>query len=329
MRIGLTLALIFGLAIAVALIGYYGAASIAEQIARMGWGLLAVLAVQVVPLVCTAEAWRVLADTKVTVSLALGLRLVREAVNQLLPVARMGGDLAGVRYAVLHRVRPPLAAASILADKTLELASQVPFALAGVAVLVWIDAGDDIVAAAMVGTVVLAALGGIFYAAQHWGLLRLAERLIERLFTGGDNGAPNAFAGMHDQLLALYAHRRRVAVAVLLHLVAWVLGSAQIWLALHFMGHPVGLAEAFVMEALVQAISSAAFMFPAALGAQEAGYMLLGGVFGLAPEVGLALSLVRRVSTVVYGIPGLVLWQVSEGKRAWLTWAARRAGVAD
>lgn len=329
MRIVLTLALIFGLAVAVALIGYYGAASIAEQIARMGWGLLAVLAVQVVALVCTAAAWRVLADAKITFSLAMRLRLVREAVNQLLPVARMGGDLAGVRYAVLHRVRPPLAAASILADKTLELASQAPFALAGVAVMVWIGAGDDILAAAVAGTFVLAAIGGIFFAAQHWGLLRLAERMIERLFARGNDGAPNAFAGMHDQLLALYARRRRVAVALVLHLAAWVVGAAQIWLALRFMGHPVGVAEAFVMEALVQAISSAAFMFPAALGAQEAGYMLLGGVFGLAPEVGLALSLVRRVSTVVYGVPGLILWQVSEGKRAWLTWAARRAGMAD
>jgi hypothetical protein len=43
--------------------------------------------------------------------------------------------------------------------------------------------------------------------------------------------------------------------------------------------------------------------------------MVLGTLFGLAPEVGLALSIVKRLRDVILGIPGLITWQMLEGRR--------------
>jgi hypothetical protein len=57
---------------------------------------------------------------------------------------------------------------------------------------------------------------------------------------------------------------------------------------------------------------------PGALGVQEGAYMLLGGMLGLAPEMGLALSLVKRVRDLLLGIPALLGWQAVEGGRLWI-----------
>jgi hypothetical protein len=38
-------------------------------------------------------------------------------------------------------------------------------------------------------------------------------------------------------------------------------------------------------------------------------------LFGLSPEVALALSLVRRVRQLLVGVPALVAWQYYEGRR--------------
>jgi hypothetical protein len=64
---------------------------------------------------------------------------------------------------------------------------------------------------------------------------------------------------------------------------------------------------------------------PAALGAQEAAYMTIGvWLFGIPPEAGLAISLVQRLKDVLFGIPGLLVWQGFEGSRLWTRWRGRR-----
>ncbi len=96
--------------------------------------------------------------------------------------------------------------------------------------------------------------------------------------------------------------------------VGWVAGIGEVWLGLYFLGHPVGLADAVMLEALGQAIRGAAFAIPGALGVQEGGFVLLAGLIGLDPQTGLALSLVKRVRELGLGLPGLVAWQWAESR---------------
>ena len=48
---------------------------------------------------------------------------------------------------------------------------------------------------------------------------------------------------------------------------------------------------------------------PGALGVQEGGFIVICRAFGLAPEVAIALSLVKRLREVVLGVPALIAWQ--------------------
>jgi uncharacterized membrane protein YbhN (UPF0104 family) len=92
------------------------------------------------------------------------------------------------------------------------------------------------------------------------------------------------------------------------------LGAVEIWLALYFLGHPLSLTDSFIIEALIQATSSAAFIVPGALGVQEAGFLLFGHWLGLSQDVAAALAIIRRCRDLLVYVPGLVVWQIQEGK---------------
>ena len=100
-------------------------------------------------------------------------------------------------------------------------------------------------------------------------------------------------------------------------MVSWVLGAGEVWLALYYLGHPVSLLEAVLLESLGRAVRSASFMIPGALGVQEGGFMVLGALLGLGPETGLMISLAKRVRELLLGIPALVVWQAIESRRLW------------
>ena len=48
---------------------------------------------------------------------------------------------------------------------------------------------------------------------------------------------------------------------------------------------------------------------------QESGYVLVGNLLGIPGDAAFALSLIARVRELAIGIPGLVFWQLIEGRR--------------
>jgi len=83
------------------------------------------------------------------------------------------------------------------------------------------------------------------------------------------------------------------------------------------MGVKPGLGSLIVLESLTFALRSAAFFVPAAAGVQEGGYVLLGGALGIGPDIGLALSLLKRGRELALGGAGLTLWHFIESRRLW------------
>ena len=89
------------------------------------------------------------------------------------------------------------------------------------------------------------------------------------------------------------------------------------WLALRWMGAPLGFEAVLAIESLLYAVRSVGFAIPDALGIQEGAYILLCGLFGIAPEVALSLSLLKRARDLSLGVPALLAWQLMETGRAW------------
>jgi hypothetical protein len=93
-------------------------------------------------------------------------------------------------------------------------------------------------------------------------------------------------------------------------------GCTETWLALRWLGHPVGFAAALVLESLTQAARHLFFFVPAGLGVQEAGLIGVGHVLGIGRDVAIALSLAKRMREILFGLPALAAWQWIEGRRA-------------
>jgi len=113
----------------------------------------------------------------------------------------------------------------------------------------------------------------------------------------------------------LYARRRGVAMCCAWTIISLVGGSGEIWIALHALGLPATLVNALILQSMALTIRSAAFAVPGGLGVQEGGYLVVGNLLGIPGNAAFALSLIARMRELALGIPGLVVWQMIEGRR--------------
>ncbi len=317
MRWGMVLGLTAGIGLFALLVAGHDGARILDLLDGMGWGLAAVVAVRAAILVLCGRGWAELLSSFEPPSLRVfvTLRWLREAINVLLPVAQIGGDLMGARLLTFWKVPGGMAGASILVDVLLRATAQLLFVLLGVAVLL---PRASATAPAAWAEMALPAMGlGLagFYLAQRHGLFRLVERLLDWVGTRWPQVALGGQLHLDDGLTAIYRCRGAVWRAFCWHFAAWLLGVAEIWIGLLCLGQPPSLIAALVLESLGQAVRSASFPVPGALGVQEGGFVVVGAIFGLGPEAALALSLLKRVPDLVLGLPGLLALNLLESRR--------------
>jgi putative membrane protein len=255
---------------------------------------------------------------------------VRESVNGLLPVARIGGEVASARLMIERRIGPATAVASIVVDSTLGIATQFLVTIAALAVLSSQVQDKAVIARIGLGAVLAIPIIGLLLLVQRIGFFELLRRAREFLLGDSDWDLLTGNPMRIDRAVRLlYRRRARVVTCCLYQTAGWVAGAGEIYFFLLFLDHPVSLGDAFVLEALAQAVASAAFVVPGALGVQEGSFLLFGQLLGLGPDTALALALARRVRDLVIFLPALLLWQAVEGRRWWRRtrgWLAKQRG---
>jgi putative membrane protein len=318
MKLGIAVAALLGFVAAVLLVVWYGLGSVASALELAGWlGLAAIIAYHLLPLALCGIAWRALLDRPDAGALAfIWFRWVRDAGSDLLALLPGTGEMLGIRAMTLGGVDGKTAAASTVVDITIEMGTQIAFTILGLAVLLDHPA-SPLIPWTLVGLAVVVPLAcGLFFA-QQLGLIGLLERFANRL--AGEFGwkALSLATGLEERVHAIYRHRFAICRAAAVHLVAWLIGVGEAGIALALMGVRPGLGSLIVLESLTFALRSAAFFVPAAAGVQEGGYVLLGGALGIAPDIALALSLLKRGRELVLGAAALFLWHLVESRRLW------------
>jgi len=305
-----------GVCLAAWLLQTYGIGQVVALLGNAGWlGLCAVMAFHLVQVAASAAGWRsISAGVARRPGLAAygALRLIREGVNNLLPVAQVGGPLVGIRLLRAGGMGLPESIATTVSDLTLELVTQILFTVLGLVLLLAGIGGSGVAGYLISGLMASSALAAMFVGAQWFGLGWLLEALMMRLgsLVGRAGAAP--VAGLHKALRACYARPRPVLLGTAWHMASWLLGGLEVCLALHVLGHDVRIGTGLVIESLGQAFKAVGFVVPGALGVQEGGYVMICGLFHLPPEVALALSLIKRLREVVLGLPALAAWHWME-----------------
>ena len=322
--------LIIGIALVIGLVCFQGAGDVAATVAAVSWGIVVVVLVRLVPIMLDGYVWRLLflEGHRPPVLTALWARWIGEAVNTLVPAFQVGGAVVRSRLLVMRGVPGRIAGASVVVDLTLSTITLLFFTLVGIGLLMAHHGESDIARAigyCVAGGFVVVVL---LCVVQQRGFFGWIIRLVARFARGKAwDSAVGGAEALDEAILDLYRHRWLLAGNAAGQLAAWTLGAAEIYAALYFMGYEVSIADALLLESLILATRTAAFFVPGALGVQEGVLVLLGGMIGLGPEVALALSLVKRVRELVIGVPGLLAWQVAEGKNL-LSRSARRAAAA-
>lgn len=314
------LLLVAGLALLIAILIDNGLPEILESIAKAGWlGVTAVTAFHLVPLFVDAVAWRVLmtAPEEIKVWTAVRLRWISESVNSLLPTASVGGDFVRARLATFAGMRPANAGATVIGDVTLGLITQLVFSLLGLLLLLRVDnASRALVLSIVIGLGTFIVLTIVLLFVLRRGIFSALARRIAS-FSGAARWQSllGGAVALDTAIAALYAERRLILISAVWRTIGWIVGAGEIWLGLHFLGHPIPLGEAVLVESLVQAVRTAAFAIPAGIGAQELGFVVIAGAVGVPSPVALALALIKRARELILGVPGLFAWQIQEAIR--------------
>ncbi|WP_174299977.1 lysylphosphatidylglycerol synthase domain-containing protein [Caulobacter sp. S45] len=316
-RLGLAVGALLGVVLAVVVVGWFGFAKVLSALTAIGWrgfALFVLYSLACFPI--TGAAWWTLAAGEPLRRLwtfTFG-RLLRESASDILPFASIGGVVVGVRGVILGGVGPARAYGSLAADLMTEIVAQIAFLGLGLALLsahlarnAEARAFELCFLAAM--ALALLAIGGLIWA-QRRGV-RLVDRLVERFVPA----ASAQVQGVREVIADLYRRPWRLLASIALHLGGWISSAVGSWIALSLMGAPLSIPAVIAIESLLSAIKSAAFVAPNAVGVQEAAYALIGQVFGLSGEMGVALSLLRRAKDLALGAPTLLVWQALEGRR--------------
>ncbi|MGB8843665.1 MAG: lysylphosphatidylglycerol synthase domain-containing protein [Aliidongia sp.] len=308
---------LLGVALFTGLLIYQGAGQVGTVVAEAGAGLLWASLYHVIPMVANAAAWRLLfvAGPRPTLTRMVYAVWIRESVNGLLPVARIGGEVVSYRMLTRLGYRPAPVAASLIADITLSMVSQFIFTIAGLVLLLLRIDDTAEVWRVIGGLMVFLPLVGAMVAIQRIGIVNLGARLVGALFGERWSELVGNAARLDRVLRLIYRRLARVVGGVVWQLAGWTLGAGEIWLALNFLGHPIDLYDAFLLEAVAQAVSSAAFVVPGAIGIQEGAFLLFGTMLGLDPQIALAVAITRRIRDVIVFVPGLVVWQLTEAHK--------------
>lgn len=331
---------LLGLAAAVVLIVVAGWRPVSAAIGRAGWPLLWLLPFHVLPLLLDVLGWRVLLSPRdhkrrAGVPILFWIATIREASNRLLPLANIGGEIIGIRLLQWRGVAVSAAAASVVMEVLLTVVNQYLFIGLGIVLLIVTTARTNVLDSALIALAISLPVPIALVALLRYGnLFARIESLASKLLGGSAARLAEMINGFHLDLAIreLYAHPGRLFTAGAWQLLGMVVGSFENWLILRLLGHPVGVIDAITLEVLTQTVRHVFFVVPAALGIQEGGLILLGDMIGLPADISVALSLVKRMREVVFGVPALISWQWVEVQRLHNQWrddARRNASDAD
>jgi putative membrane protein len=318
MKAALRIGALLGLSALLVLIAHEGAGVVLSMLSRAGIALLWLLPLNASALWLDAAGWQRLIPDRPALHSLFAIASIRQAINRLLPVAGIGGELVGIRLLSALGTSGTWSAASVTVEVLLTLVSQYLFVAIGVLCLVHITGALHLAGGVLLGLAVsLPAIALMLVALRHGSIFERIERFASRVV--GHNAMTQTMTVQAAQLdgavRELLQNNGKLAGTVAWQLAGHLVGSLENWLVLRWLEHPISAPAAIVLESLTMAARTVVFVVPAGLGVQELSLIGLGRLLGLDSELALALSLAKRARELLYGLPAILFWQWIEFRR--------------
>ena len=217
MKIASYIGLVIGLVIMTALVVSEGVMDIADLLTSTGWVLLLVPAIWFPTVLMNARCWQLLfrADRAPTFFQAFYAQWMGRAVNTLLPVASIGGEVVKARVLVLWGIDAKHTAASAVVDKTVQVITVIVWGVAGVSLLAMMALDNQLVISALIGMALLGAGVAGFLVVQRAGIFGIAAKSAHKVIKTDFVGGLVEKADEVDRIVReLYRNRVRLTAAV-------------------------------------------------------------------------------------------------------------------
>jgi phosphatidylglycerophosphate synthase len=290
-----------------------------ENVAKLGWGFIWVLALAGVSHVARAWAWRLtLADHRHKTSFPqlLGLRLGAEAAGQLGFIGQTFGD--SIRVSQLSPEIPIAnGLASVTLDRGLYIATGMLVLIAGLVGALPLLSNFHALrfyATLFVLALISFLLATLLAVRKRWPVISRSARLFARIpFLGRWMESRYILIQSVENALLDFHHNSPRAFwgSFSLILASHCMAVMEVCLVLWLMGVKLGVLSALVVEAMTKLVNVVGSINPGNFGTYEGGMMLIVKMFGLTGAIGLTLGVARRLRalfwTSVGGICLLIL----------------------
>jgi putative membrane protein len=310
---------LLGLTLLIALVLRTDLPAMLQIVAAAGWQLLWLIPYRGLYFLLYAVGWFYLLRPYDTAGRAgmgylFWVTSVREAIDRLLPVASVGGGVAGVRLLRWRGLPGVPVSATVIVEIVLTLIVSYAFTAVGLLLLMDLRAtGEQYHRLLIAFLISLPAPAATVLLLRYGSVFKRLQKFLSPLV--GENAMSEGAVTLDQELRACLDRWRSLLIAGILQFVALAAGSFEIWFALRLFGHPVDVSTALILESMTQTMRHLAFVVPAALGVQEATLVLFGHSLGISSELALAVSMTKRAREVLCGLPSLISWQWMEGRR--------------
>jgi hypothetical protein len=111
-----------------------------------------------------------------------------------------------------------------------------------------------------------------------------------------------------DRLVEFYTNPSRLRNGFIVGFLNWPLGVLEIYFLMQFLRHPITFADAWLLDSVAQLVRAGTFFIPANIGTLEGSLVVLGAALTGSPELGLAISVIRRFKDILWILLGLLIW---------------------
>jgi phosphatidylglycerophosphate synthase len=294
------------------LIWQAGPSKLWENVVKLGWGFMWVLALAGVSHVARAWAWRLtLGDHKHKIPFRrlLGLRLGAEAAGQLGIVGQTFGD--SVRVSRLSS-EVPIAngIASVTLDRGLYIATGMIVLIAGLVgalPLLSHSRALHLYASLFALALITFLLMTLLAMRKRWPVISRSAQLFGHVpfFKGWMESKYVLIQSVENELLDFHQNSRGAFWgSFFLILTSHCMAVMEVCLVLWLMGVRFGVLSALVVEAMTKLVNVVGNINPGNFGTFEGGNMLIGKMFGLSAATGLTLGLARRLRALFWTAVG-------------------------
>jgi uncharacterized protein (TIRG00374 family) len=239
------------------------------------------------------------------------IRQIGEAYNTITPLGTLGGEpIKAQLLKERHGLSLKQGMASQVIARTTFLIALILFFIPGIFFTMQSEIiSEKIKMACLLAMSILSILILFFLVFQVTGTIGKLARWASKLPLGKKMGV---FLGklelLDKDISSYYKHDiPRATISVSYAFVGWVIGLAELYVTLYFLGYDLSIADLWLIEAMAQLIRNASFFIPLSIGAQEGGLLLIFTALGMPGALGITVSFVRRIKELLWVCFGLAL----------------------